>query len=496
MDKAAVALGIVAGIVLASVVFGGAMVRRVKMNPREYMIGGRSFGPIFLWLLLAGEIYTTFTFLGAAGWAYGKGAPAFYILCYGSVAYIISYFLLPPIWRFAKEHELLTGPDYLAQAFGSKWLGVLVAIVGFVFVVPYVTLQLTGIQLLLRIAGYGALNATVAVGVAFGLIALFVFVSGLRGAAWASVIKDVLVLVAVLFAGIVLPIHFFGSPANVVSRVLQAHPNWMTLAVGAAPNGTTWFVSTVLLTSLGFYMWPHSMAAIYSARSEDALRRNAIFLPFYQLVLLFVYFAGFTALLVIPGLKGSEADQSFMLVVQHYYSPAVLGFIAGAGVLAGLIPAAAQILGAASIFSKNVLGDVFGIAASDRERTLATRVLVLVVAALALGFWLIARTSLVGLLLIGYNGVTQFFPGVFFSLVWRRATALGVGAGIVAGIATVVYFAATGQTSVSGINAGFFALLINVVVCVVLSRVIGSVRERSLQSIGPIAIYKVKRNVD
>ncbi|MGH7708222.1 MAG: sodium:solute symporter family protein [Vulcanimicrobiaceae bacterium] len=481
MDKAAVALGIVAIIVLGTIVFGGWMVRRVKMNPQEYMIGGRSFGPIFLWLLLAGEIYTTFTFLGAAGWAYGKGAPAFYILCYGTVAYIISYFLLPPIWRVAKDRGLLTGPDYLATAFDSKWLGVLVALVGFVFVVPYVTLQLTGIELLLRIAGYGEFNATVAVGIAFVLIALFIFVSGLRGAAWASVIKDTLVVLGVVFAGIILPIHFFGSPANVISHVLQTRPTWMTLAGATASNGTTWFVSTVMLTSLGFYMWPQSMSAIYSARSEDTLRRNAVFLPFYQLMLLLVYFAGFTALLVIPGLKASEADQSFMLVVQRYYAPGVLGLVAGAGVLAGLVPAAAQVLGAASVFTKNVLGDVFGIATSDEQRTLTTRILVLVVAGLALGFWLVAKTTLVGLLLIGYSGVTQFFPGVVFSLVWRRATALGVGAGIVAGIATVAYFAATKQPSMDGINTGFFALLINVVVCVVVSLISSPAREPDAQ---------------
>ena len=83
-------------------------------------MGGRSFGAILLWLLLAGEIYTTFTFLKAAGWAYSRVAPAFYILCYGTIAYLISYFLLPPIWEIAKARGLLTGPDFFAGMLKSE----------------------------------------------------------------------------------------------------------------------------------------------------------------------------------------------------------------------------------------------------------------------------------------------------------------------------------------------------------------------------------------
>jgi SSS family solute:Na+ symporter len=477
--NALIAVGIIAAVILGTVLFGVYQTRHVKMNPEEFMVGGRGFGTIFLWLLLAGEIYTTFTFLGAAGWAYGKGAPAFYILCYGSCAYILSFFLLPPIWRYAKERHLLTGPDFFAEQFGSRWLGVLVAAVGFIFVVPYVTLQLSGIQILLRIAGYGAINSTVAVAVAFLLIAAFVFASGLRGAAWASIIKDTLVLAGVIFAGIYLPIHFFGSPANVLTRVLETHPGYLTLAGATTPNGTIWFVSTVLLTALGFYMWPQTMAAVYSANSDKTLRRNAILLPLYQLMLLLVYFAGFTALLLIPGLKGTEADQSFMLVVQKYFSAPVLGCVAAAGCLAGLIPASAQVLGAASIFTKNILGDGFGIAQSDEQRTLATRILVLVVALLALFFWIVAKQSIVGLLLIGYSGVTQFFPGAVLALTWRRgANAVGVGAGIIVGVVTVALLAFTKHDTVSGINTGFFALLLNVIICVVVSLATSATAEK------------------
>ena len=459
--NAVVSLAIV-GLVLAGAIGLGVWgVRRVQMDPHQLIVGGRSFGTLFLWVLLAGEIYSSFTFLGAAGWAYGKGAPAFYILCYGTLAYILSYYLGPAIWRVSQEHGLLTGPDFFVARYGSRALGAWISLVSVVFIVPYMTLQLSGIQTLLRIAGYDAFHSTVAVGAAFVLIIGFVFACGLRGIAWASLVKDALVLGGVVFAGVWLPIHFFGSPAAVIDHVVADHPGWLTLSSDLSTRGTTWFVSTVVLTALGFYMWPQTMAALYSAHDEEPIRRNAIFLPLYQLMLLLVYFAGWTALLVIPGLQGAKADESFMLIVQRYYPPWVLGLVAAAGCLAGLVPAAVQLLAAASILSKNVLADQFGVAREGAAQTRTTRALVLVVAAAAFVFWLFAKTTLVGLLLIAYNGITQLFPGVALSFGSRRPSALTVGAGIGMGILVLVWAAVSATTTVGGVNVGLAALAAN-----------------------------------
>jgi SSS family solute:Na+ symporter len=453
-----IALGIVAAVVLATLAAATFSMRSIKMDAQQFTVGGRSFGSLLLWILLAGEIYTSFTFLGAAGWAYGKGAPAFYILCYGTIAYAISFFLVPEIWRVGRAKNLVTGADFFVAQYGSKALGGLVAFIGFSFLVPYVTLQLSGIALLLRIAGYGTINATAAVGIAFAAITGFTYFGGLHATARASVVKDVLVIVAVLFAGIVLPIHFFGSPANVITRVLAQKPDWLTIGPATAPNGTVWFVSTVALTAMGFFMFPQSFAAAFSAKSPRAIRNNAIFLPFYQLLLLLVYFAGFTALLVVPGLKGPDADQSFMLVVQKYYPSWVLGFVAAAGTLAGLVPASGQILGAASLIAKNVLVD-YDIIRGDRAQTIATRMLVVIVAALAFGFWAIARTSLVGLLLIAYNGISQFFPSGVLSFSARlKPQPIAVAAGLIVGIAVLAFYAISGARTPLGLNSGMVAL--------------------------------------
>jgi hypothetical protein len=331
VTRATVALSIVAVVVLGTIGFALFGVRRIKMDPSQYIVGGRSFGTLFLWVLMAGEIYTTFTFLGIAGLSYSQGAPAYYILAYGTAAYIIAYFLTPAIWRVGKEHGLLTGPDFFEVRYGSRALALGVAVLQFLMIVPYVSLQLSGLQILLRIAGYGMYDATVSVCIGFIVLALFVYGAGLRGTAWASVVKDVFVLGAVIFAGIAIPIRFFGSPTAMFDHVLAKHPQMLVLPPGGAFHGTVWYVSTVLLTSLGFFMGPQTFNAVFSARSEDTLRRNAMLLPFYQCFLILMLFAGFASALIVPGLKGTAVDQSFLLVVQHFYPSWVLGLIAAAG---------------------------------------------------------------------------------------------------------------------------------------------------------------------
>lgn len=470
MSAPAIALGIVAVVVGATIAFALLSAGRIAKEPQQYVVAGRSFGAVFLWVLLAGEVYTSFTFLGAAGWAYGRGAPAYYILAYGTCGYAFGYYLLPAIWRVAKERNLLTAPDFFADRYDSKTLGVMIAILQFVFMIPYVTLQLTGLQILLAMAGYGSFNATAAVVAAFLLIALFVFTAGLRGTAWASVIKDVLVIAAVIFAGIAIPLHFFGSVPAMFAHLRVAHAAMLTLKPDGAPSGTIWYVSTVLLTGIGFYMGPQSFNATYSAKSGDALRRNAVFLPLYQIVLLLVFFAGFAALLIVPGLHAAQADESFLLVVQRYYPPWVMGLVAAAGALAALVPASALLLATASVVAKNVLGNAG-----------FTRPVVLVVALLALLLWLFEKQTLVGLLLIVYNGITQFLPGVVCALVWRRATAWGVAAGIVAGIAVASWLSALAVPW--GINPGLIALAINALVLVVVSLVTRGNRARHVQGL-------------
>jgi SSS family solute:Na+ symporter len=452
-----IALAIVALVVVGTIAFALISVGRFRMEPQEFIVGNRSFGAVLLWILLAGEIYTSFTFLGAAGWAYGKGAAALYILVYGVLAFTIGYFYLPRVWRIGKERGLMTWPDFLRDRYGSNALATAVAILQFLLTVPYVTLQLSGLQILLTIAGYGRYNASIAVAIAFSLISFFVFTAGLRGTAWASVVKDALVLGAALFAGLYLPTHFFGSPAGMFDALLRAHPQWLILPAGSAPFGVNWYVSTIALSGIGFFMGAANAPSIFSAKDEATVRRNMIFMPVYQIVIVLVMFAGWTALLVAPGLKGPAADQSFMLVLQRDFPAWVLGLVAGAGCLAALLPASVLLLGAATVISRNVLG-----------HTRWVRPLVLACAALALILWLFARTTLVDLLLFYYNGISQVAPGIMLGLCWKRVNVWAVAAGLVAG-ETVAMLTLHANAGPWGLNLGFVALCINVAVCVLVT---------------------------
>ena len=322
---------------IAFVLLLGLRARRGKdMNLEQWTVGGRGFGTILVFVLMAGEIYTTFTFLGGSGFAYGHGAPAFYILSYGCLAYVLSYWLLPPIWRYAKEHRLIAQPDFFARKYDSPALGFLVALVGIVALVPYLVLQLKGLGIIVDAAAYGAISPTAAIWIGAAVVTAYVMVSGVHGSAWTAVVKDSAILAIVLFLGIYLPIHYYGGYGAMFEAIQTAKPNFLALP----PQGESvaWFDSTVLLTALGFYMWPHTFGSLYTAKEDRAFRRNAALLPLYQIILLFVFFVGFAAILKVPGLKGPDIDLSLLRLSIQTFDPWFVGVIGAAGVLTALVP--------------------------------------------------------------------------------------------------------------------------------------------------------------
>ncbi|MGH7634923.1 MAG: sodium:solute symporter family protein, partial [Gemmatimonadaceae bacterium] len=405
------------------------------MSLEQWSVGGRGFGAALVFLLMAGEIYTTFTFLGGSGWAYGKGAPALYIVGYMIVAFTMSYFLLPAIWRYAKQERLVSQADFFARKYESPALGILVALVSVAACVPYLVLQLKGLGIIVSEASYGSVGPTAAAWAGGAALVVFVVSSGVRGSAWTSVLKDVMILSTAVFLGVYLPIHYYGGYGAMFAAIETANPTFFVLpASGLSPS---WFISTVLLTGLGFYMWPHSFASVYTAKSEDVFRKNAMVLPLYQLVVLFVFFAGFAAVLVVPGLKGSDADLSLLRISRDTFGAPMLGLIGAAGLLTALVPGSMILISAATILAQNVYRPLTK-GVSDRHVSVLARAMVPLIALVAVVLTLRGGSAIVNLLLMGYNLVTQLFPAVILSLGQRPvATAAGAFAGIVAGEATV-----------------------------------------------------------
>ncbi len=443
-----------------------------EMNLEQWSVGGRGFGTIFVFLLMAGEIYTTFTFLGGSGWAYGRGAPALYILCYATLAYCMSYFLLPPIWRYARERRLVSQADYFVEKYESRALGVLVAAVSVAALVPYLVLQLKGLGIIVSEASYGSVPSSVAVWTGAGALVIYVVISGVRGSAWTSALKDVMILGIAVGIGIYLPVHYYGSYAEMFAKIDAAKPGFLTLPDRG--SNSTWFISTVLVSALGLYMWPHYFAAMYTAKTEDVFRKNAMVLPLYQLVVLFVFFTGFAAVLVVPGLTGSDADLSLLRISRLAFGAPMLGLIGAAGLLTALVPGSMILISAATILAKNVYRPLVK-EATDRQVSILARALVPVIALVAVMLTLRGGSAIVNLLLMGYNLVTQLFPAVVLSLGRRRiVTTAGAFAGIVAGEATVAYISVSGTSVaalvpwapdvVKDLNVGIVALIVNVAV--------------------------------
>ena len=290
-----------------------------QMGLGQWTVAGRSFGAPLVFLLMAGEIYTTFTFLGGSGFAYGRGGPVYYILCYGTLAYVMSYFMLPPIWRYARDHGLYSQADFFAGKYESRWLGALVSLVGIVALVPYLVLQFKGLGIIVEAAGYGAIGATPAVWIGAAVATAYVMVSGVRGSAWTAVAKDAMILAVVVFLGIYFPLHYYGGLGAMFAAIEAAKPGFTVLPEHG--ESVWWFSSTVLLTALGFYMWPHTFGSIYTARNARVIRQNAVVLPLYQLILLFVFLVGFAAILQVPGLKGADIDLALFKLSVKTFDP-------------------------------------------------------------------------------------------------------------------------------------------------------------------------------
>jgi SSS family solute:Na+ symporter len=467
MSPSGVSLTTIFAIVALGAAIGFLAGVRRKMNLEQWTVGGRGFGAVLMYLLMAGEVYTTFSFLGASGWAYSRGGPTLYIMAYLTLAYVVSFFILPQIWEMGRKYELQTQSDFFSRRYGNKYLAAFVCVVGVAFLIPYLQLQVTGLGIIVSIASFDGIGRTPAMVISVALLAAFVIASGVRAVAWVSVLKDALMVFAALSIGIGIPYIHYGGIGPMFAALAHARPAHLTMPGATANLGHTWYISTVLLTSLGFYMWPHAFAAAFTAKSGDTLRRNAVVMPLYTITLAFVFFAGFTAVLVVPGLP--NGDLSLLTVVRKSFPAWFLGVIGGAGALTAMVPAAIFILTAATLFAKNLYRPIFAPAMTDDQVAKLARAMVVVLSLISLYFAIYSSTTLVSLLLLGYAGVTQFFPGVVLGLYWRRVTMPGVFAGMIAGVGTVAFLILSNQDPFFGWSAGFVALCLNFLITTIVS---------------------------
>ncbi|MDE2070198.1 MAG: sodium:solute symporter family protein [Gammaproteobacteria bacterium] len=470
------AIALIALIFVFALALGLLARRGKKMDLEQWAVGRRGFGTAVIFLLMAGEIYTTFTFLGASGYAYGLGAAAFYILAYEPLAYVLGYWVLPPICRYAKLHGLITQADFFAHRFASRELGIAVGLIGVVAMIPYLALQLEGLGLIVEVASGEAIRAHVAILIGTAGLVAYVMASGIRASAWTAFMKDGLLLGIVVFLGVYLPLHAYGGIGPMFHRLAVTHPELLTLHV---PQGIVWFVSTVLVSALGFWMWPHAFAYIASACSESVFRRNAAVLPLYQLLMLFILLVGFAAIGIVPGLK--NPDLALLAASVAALPGWVMGVVGGAGMLAALVPGSLLLIATATLLAKNGLALTPALGTEPRI-AFAARVLVVPVAIIAAAFAIFGSSGIVALLLLGYSYVVQLFPAIVLTFTVRRlVTTPGVFAGLACGVVLVTVLTLTHRHivqllpflphSLAGLNDGIAALSVNIVALVLVSAV-------------------------
>ncbi|WP_367039376.1 sodium:solute symporter family protein [Streptomyces sp. Je 1-332] len=481
--SAAVATTIFALAMAATIGIGLWSARGRSKGLAEWSVSSRGLGVLFIWLLMAGETYTSFSFLGTAGWSYSFGAPILYLVAYLTVGFAVAYVVGPALWTYASRHNLISIADIAEFRFRSRPVGIVVAVVATVFIVPYIQVQIQGMGVVVNAMTYGSVDLKVAAVISFVVAEVFILVSGLRGSAWVSALKDMLVIVAVVFLAVYIPMHYLGGLGDFMRRMVTEKPEWLTFP-GHESGGrdAMWFLSTVVLNAVTITIFPTTVAGYLSAKSPNALRRNALLLPWYQLLLFVPMVVGATALFVMPTL-GNPDLALFSLVTDSLPSP-VVALIGVAGALSAIVPMSVFMLSIGTLWGRTVLGGGNGAdprarrrppgKAGDANDMRAKRLsqLVCVIAGLiALGGSLFYPNTLVELSVLSYEGLAQLVPVVLLALYWRRLTARAAVAGMLTGLVVMTALWATDNDPYHGVNGGIIALAANLVVLLAVVRI-------------------------
>jgi SSS family solute:Na+ symporter len=483
--------------------FASAHWRRGDMTQlHEWGLGGRRFGGWITWFLIGGDLYTAYTFIAVPALVFGAGALGFFALPYTVLVYPLVFAILPRLWLVARRHNYVTASDFIAGRYGSPALALAIAVTGIVATMPYIALQLVGIQVVIGglgfPAGHGLLADTPLI-VAFAILAAFTYTSGLRAPASIAVVKDLLVYVTVIALIVVVPIKLGGFGA-IFAAIPKEHLLLPPVHDGNA--GPMSFYATLAFGSaLALMLYPHSGTAVLAARGPNTLRRNWVFLPAYSLMLGFIALLGYVAyasgIAHLPALApfferyGPQFAMPGLLL--HYFPSWFVGVGFAAVAIGALVPAAIMSIAAANLFTRNIYKAYLAPGCTAAQETRVAKLASLVVKFGALLFIVfLPLTYAIQLQLLGGILILQTFPAIVSGIYtrWFDAKALllgwaaGLGWGIWAasltGFKTSGYALHLGSWVVPG-YIGLYALVLNGAVAVVatlLIRALGMADDR------------------
>ncbi len=459
--------------------FLGAKWRKADMSKiAEWSVGGRKFGTIIAWFLMGGDIYTAYSLISIPGGAYGSThGLILYAVVYGSIAYPFLYLVAPRLYLIAKNHNLITGADYVKMRFKSPFLALLVAITGILAMLPYIALQVVGIKYVLQAMSFPVTASFI---IAFGVVILFTIIAGLRGPALGAIIKDALIWGVIIVVFIVLWIRFSGFSVT-FSTLLKQNVN-----VLIPSNLMIGFVTLGLGNGVAWLLFPNLLTGIFGAKDAKTIKRNSVFLPLYQIWLLFLAIFGLVALAqgIVPGQVSSLAFPSLLST----YFPSTFVIIAFAGIIIGsMIPASLQALSAANLITRNIYLEYVNKKATEKKQILVARVFVVVMVIASLIFAITPAASglIFYLLTMSYAWLLQTLPAVILSMYWRKLDKYSVGLGWVAGIIVVTWglyivkFSSSLLPQLGYIYVGILGLIVNFLVMLVVRAITQSMRVKS-----------------
>ncbi len=477
----------------------------------EWGLGGRKFGTWITWFLLGGDLYTAYTFIAVPAAMFATGAVAgFFAVPYTIILYPIIFVFMARLWSVSHRHGYVTTADFVRGRYDSRVLSLAVAVTGFVATMPYIALQLVGIEAVLEVVGLGGsenwLAKDLPLLVAFVLLAAYTYTSGLRAPAVIAFVKDALIYLVIIVAVVYLPTQFGGW-----GHIFDAAQEKMasTNPATGKPTGSFipgpgtdvvpgyWAYATLALGSaMALFMYPHSVTATLSSNSRTTIRRNASILPAYSFVLGLLALLGWVAIAAGTKPVGADGKPNPQLVIPQLFEDSFPSWFAGvafaAVAIGALVPAAIMSIAAANTFTRNIYKEWIKPDATHAQEAKVSKLASLAVKAFALLFVLtLDNQNAINFQLLGGIWILQTFPAIVFSLYTRwfhryallAGWAVGMTYGTVAAyqIASPVtkHFGGSLKTIPGIEQMGYIAVtafVLNVVVAVVVSAVLNAMK--------------------
>jgi SSS family solute:Na+ symporter len=404
----------------------------------EWGLGGRSFGPVLTWFLVSGDLYTAYTFVALPALVYAVGAVGFFAVPFAAIVLPLGYLAVTRMWSVAHVHGLVTPADFVRVRFGSPALALMVGICGIVATLPYIALQLLGMDAVFKTLG---VHGAWPLWVAFGIVAVFTYNAGLRAPALFAIVKDVLILIIVVAALLVVATRAggwsrvftsasarFSATPNATDGVLlgshQMHVNYVTLALGSA---------------LAIFLYPHAVTGFLAAKNRATVQRTLLGLPIYTFALGIVALLGYVAIAEKVTPVGGDRNTIMPRLFDQVFPDWLAGSAYAALIIGAFVPAAIMSIAAANLFTRNIYKEFIRRGATPEEEARVSRIGSLAVkfGAVATIVFLPTQFSL-DLQLIGGVIILQTLPsvaiGLFTSWMHRHAVVAGLVAGLAAGL--------------------------------------------------------------